>query len=185
MQIKRAIPFVLVTLLTSCCYASQVDKLSDGLLIHLTHPSPNGAKQVKLQVISDKVIHVTATPGDQFNGAPSLMAINIKGNTVKWDAAAHNKTVVLKTASLSVTVALNSGEVTFRDGAYSNIAFHWEEAAQTLRIGKRAGSFPGMLQQRYFHVTFVNRHTPAGPDTYTNTGKIITYNGIAKTVRAI
>ncbi|HEY9261160.1 TIM-barrel domain-containing protein [Chitinophaga sp.] len=117
MQIKRAIPIVLMTLLTSWCYASQVDKLADGLVIHLKQRAPNGAKQVRLQVVSDKVIHVTATPGDQFDTTPSLMAIDIKGNAIKWDSEEQTNAVVLKTASLTATVALQTGEVVFRDNA--------------------------------------------------------------------
>ncbi|WP_089895922.1 glycoside hydrolase family 31 protein [Chitinophaga arvensicola] len=117
MQIKRAIPIVLMTLLTSWCYAGQVDKLSDGLLIHLKNPAPNGVRQVKLQVISDKVIHVTATADEHFNGSPSLMAIDIQGNSVKWDSEEHPGTVTLTTASLTATVALHTGEVEFRDKA--------------------------------------------------------------------
>lgn len=117
MQIKRAITFVLMMLVTGWCYAGQIERLADGLLIHLKQPAPNGARLVKLQVVSDKVIHVTAAPGDHFNGAPSLMAVDIQGNTVKWDSEENNETVTLKTASLSATVALNTGEVVFRDNA--------------------------------------------------------------------
>ncbi|PSL46180.1 alpha-D-xyloside xylohydrolase [Chitinophaga niastensis] len=115
MQTKRTISLVLFTLLTSWCYAGQVDKLADGLLIHLKQPAHNGARQVKLQVISDKVIHVSATAGDNFNGSPSLMAVDVHCNAVKWDSEENNETVVLKTNSLTASVALNTGEVVFSD----------------------------------------------------------------------
>lgn len=117
MLIKRAIPIVLMTFLTSWCYAGQVEKLSDGLLIHLKNPARNGARQVKLQVVSDKVIHVTATPDDHFNGAPSLMAVDAGGNAIKWNSEENNESVTLKTNSITATVALNTGEVVFRDKA--------------------------------------------------------------------
>jgi alpha-D-xyloside xylohydrolase len=117
MQINRAIPIVLMTFLTSWCYAGQVEKLSDGLLIHLKNPARNGARQVKLQVVSDKVIHVTATPDDRFTGSPSLMAVDAHGNAIKWDSEEKNETVTLKTASITATVALNTGAVVFRDKA--------------------------------------------------------------------
>jgi alpha-D-xyloside xylohydrolase len=73
----------------------------------------------------------------------------------------------------------------YEKGAFSNIPFHWDETAQTLRIGQREGKFPGMLQQRHFLVIFVGKNTPAGPDTGNKNGKMITYNGTATTVRAI
>ncbi|MGF6847583.1 hypothetical protein QFZ51_002818 [Chitinophaga sp. W3I9] len=140
MHIKRAIPIVLMTFLTSWCYAGQVEKLSDGLLIHLKNPAPNGARQVKLQVVSDKVIHVTATPDDHFTGSPSLMAVDAQGNSIKWDSEERNETVTLKTASITTTVALNTGEVVFRDKAGNIIlqeqpgggkklypGYHWQQ----------------------------------------------------------
>ena len=38
----------------------------------------------------------------------------------------------------------------------------WNEAAKTLTIGKRQGSFPGMLDERTFNVIFVNKDKPVG-----------------------
>jgi alpha-D-xyloside xylohydrolase len=73
----------------------------------------------------------------------------------------------------------------YEKGAFSNISFKWNEAAKTLTIGQREGRFPGMLQQRYFLVTFVGKQNAAGPDINNKKGEMITYNGIAKTVRAI
>ncbi|CAL1517534.1 TIM-barrel domain-containing protein [Chitinophaga sp. MM2321] len=115
MQIKRTISLVLFTLMATWCYAGQVDKLADGLLIHLKQPALNGARQIKLRVVSDKIIHVSATAGDNFNGAPSLMAVNAGGDTVQWDSQENNKTAVLKTRALAVSVELTTGEVIFRD----------------------------------------------------------------------
>ncbi|NLR80726.1 TIM-barrel domain-containing protein [Chitinophaga eiseniae] len=117
MQIKRTIPIVLATLLTTGCFAGQVDKLSDGIVVHLKQPARNGARQIKLQVVSDRVIHVTATPGESFQGAPSLMAINKQGNSIQWDAAESTDNVTLSTASLIATVGLHTGEVRFSDKA--------------------------------------------------------------------
>lgn len=104
MQTKRAIPAVPATLLTMGCFASQADKLPDGIVVHLKQPASNGARQIKLQVVSDKVIHVTG--------------------------------------------------------------------------------FPRMQQQRYFDVVFMSKQQPGGPNHQQIAGKTITYNGIAKTVRA-
>jgi alpha-D-xyloside xylohydrolase len=43
----------------------------------------------------------------------------------------------------------------YEKGVYSTIPFHWDEARQSLTIGARKGSFPGMLQARTFRVVFV------------------------------
>jgi alpha-D-xyloside xylohydrolase len=72
----------------------------------------------------------------------------------------------------------------YEKGAFSRIRFTWNESARKLEIGAREGSFPGMLQQRYFRVTFVDRQHPATPDQHVKS-EMTTYNGIAKTIRAI
>lgn len=105
MQIKRAIQAVPAILLTVGCFAGDVDKLLDGIAGHLKQPACNGSRQIKLQVVSDKVIHVT--------------------------------------------------------------------------------SFPGMLLQRYFDIIYVSKQQPGGPANQYIAGKMITYNGIAKTVWAL
>jgi alpha-D-xyloside xylohydrolase len=42
----------------------------------------------------------------------------------------------------------------YEKGVHATIPFRWDEAAQTLTIGARMGSFPGMLNARTFRVVF-------------------------------
>ena len=51
----------------------------------------------------------------------------------------------------------------YEKGAYATIPMHWDDAARTLTLGERAGSFPGMLATRTFHVVVVD---PAHPQVY-------------------
>ena len=51
----------------------------------------------------------------------------------------------------------------YEKGAFSTIPIHWDDASRTLIIGDRAGSFPGMLEQRAFHVVVVD---PSHPHAY-------------------
>jgi alpha-D-xyloside xylohydrolase len=64
----------------------------------------------------------------------------------------------------------------YEKGAYSTIPIHWDEASRTLTIGDRSGSFPGMLEQRSFHVVVVD---PSHPHAYDPdaTGKVCEYAG--------
>ena len=45
----------------------------------------------------------------------------------------------------------------YENGKFSTIPFTWDESAQTLTIGEREGSFPGMLNERTFNVVFVDK----------------------------
>src|SRR5262245_10353512 len=48
-------------------------RLDDGVIVKIDQPQAGGAGNVKLQVVNDKIIHVTAAAGDSFAAAASLM----------------------------------------------------------------------------------------------------------------
>ena len=56
----------------------------------------------------------------------------------------------------------------YEQGIFSTIVFTWDDSERTLTIGERQGSFPGMLNERKFHLVFV------GPE---EVEKTVNYNG--------
>jgi hypothetical protein len=46
--------------------------------------------------------------------------------------------------------------------AFARIPILWNDGARTLSIGKRQGSFPGMLNERTFQVVLVAKGKPVG-----------------------
>jgi alpha-D-xyloside xylohydrolase len=50
----------------------------------------------------------------------------------------------------------------YEKGAFSEIPIHWNNTAHTLTVGPRAGSFPGMLDQRTFQFVFVTESNNTG-----------------------
>jgi alpha-D-xyloside xylohydrolase len=50
----------------------------------------------------------------------------------------------------------------YEKGAFAQIPIQWDDATRTLTIGRRAGSFPGMLGERTFQVVVVSKTKPAG-----------------------
>ncbi|MBV7531478.1 TIM-barrel domain-containing protein [Chitinophaga sp. sic0106] len=113
-MIKRTFPIALLTCITSWCYAGQIEKLTDGVLIRLDKPAKNGASQVRLQVMSDNIVHVTASPDKEISSTPSIMAVNATGNQAAWDYKDNGDFYTLTTKSLRVDVNKASGRVTFR-----------------------------------------------------------------------
>src|SRR5690349_6699376 len=73
-------------------------KLDDGILVKVAKPYPGGASRVRLQAVSDKIIHVTAGFTDSVS-ASSLIAIN-KKNNVKWEMVQSGDQLILKTDAL-------------------------------------------------------------------------------------
>jgi alpha-D-xyloside xylohydrolase len=70
----------------------------------------------------------------------------------------------------------------YEKGAYATIPIHWDDASQTLTIGARQGSFPGMLEHRTFNIVWVGEGHGVGVDPTDVPDKTVEYNGQALTV---
>lgn len=70
----------------------------------------------------------------------------------------------------------------YEKGAYSMINFKYDEAAKTLKINDRKGSFEGMLKERKFNIIPVNQSSPKvfDPDAK---GIVVKYNGTEQTIK--
>ena len=71
----------------------------------------------------------------------------------------------------------------YERGAYSTIPIHWDDSAQTLTIGDRRGSFPGMLEHRTFHAVIVRDGHGTGIVPGPQPDATIEYQGRATSVR--
>jgi alpha-D-xyloside xylohydrolase len=72
----------------------------------------------------------------------------------------------------------------YEKGAYSTIPIQWNEAKQTLTIGKRQGEFPGMLKQHTFHIVWVSPGNGVGVSSTATADAVVSYDGTALNVRA-
>lgn len=110
--------FIVLTLLHSACQekAHKYEKTEDGIEVTLA-AREDGVKRIKLQVVSDNIIHVIATPLDSFLNSPGLMVLpELKGNAT-WDVQETDKDVTVVTKNLRASVLLPSGEIVFTDTA--------------------------------------------------------------------
>lgn len=71
----------------------------------------------------------------------------------------------------------------YEKGAYSTITFKWNDKAQTVTIGKREGSFKGMIASRTFNIILVGANKGTGSEPSTRFDKTVTYNGKAIAVK--
>lgn len=86
----------------------------DGIIIYPDSNLSGGARAVRLQVVSDRIIRVTASPLKEFPAVKSLITLYTATNLV-WSAEKTGAQAVLKTASLSARVQLSTGAVQFFD----------------------------------------------------------------------
>jgi len=113
-----ALPVVPVVFLVILSFRKPFDiaftKLDDGIAVKVKHPTAGGAKNVKLQVVTDKIIHVTASATDSFSTTPSLMTVAKKRN-IAWKLVQQGDQLIIQTASLQAIVSQNTGDVYFTD----------------------------------------------------------------------
>ena len=72
----------------------------------------------------------------------------------------------------------------YEKGDYATIPILWNEAAQTLTIGKRHGSFRGMLKKRIIHVVWVSPDHGVGIPSTALPDAVVHYAGSALKVSA-
>lgn len=65
----------------------------------------------------------------------------------------------------------------YEKGLFAQIPFLWDDASRTLTIGDRAGSFPGMLDQRDFRIVVVDDDTESGYKPASKINKTVSYSG--------
>jgi alpha-D-xyloside xylohydrolase len=104
--------------------SAQVEKLNDGVLIHLAGAN---VKAIKLEVVSDRIIHVIKSPVDPIHKDTSLMVIignkgwtmypplSALGEKTEWSIDTKNNETTLTTAVLKVIVDLSTGRIKFHD----------------------------------------------------------------------
>jgi alpha-D-xyloside xylohydrolase len=71
----------------------------------------------------------------------------------------------------------------YEKGEYATIPISWNEAKQTLEIGKRTGEFPGMLKERTFNIVWVTKDHGAGVDITDKPDAVVHYTGNAVQVK--
>jgi len=101
----------IMLMLSAKTYGQQIEKLADGVILHLPGPA---VKAVQLRVISDKIIHVVSSPVDPVQKDTSLMMVPDKQKP-RWTIETKNGETILSTAMLKTVVQMSSGVVRFTD----------------------------------------------------------------------
>jgi len=88
-------------------------------------------------------------------------------------------------ADASFTIYEDEGDTyNYEMGQYAQIPLTWNDAAKTLTIGARAGSYSGMATSRTFNVVFVGANHGNGLAVTATADQAVTYNGSAVMVTA-
>ncbi|WP_111307909.1 TIM-barrel domain-containing protein [Confluentibacter sediminis] len=110
---KLYISLLTVILLTSCT-SKHFEKTNDGIVLSIFQPKDGGLNKLHLQVLGNELIHVSATPENEFPKDSSLIIVpNIK--TVLFNVSEEGDTITLSTETLKVLISIKDGGIKFKD----------------------------------------------------------------------
>lgn len=131
---KNMYPVLAILLLVSCAATTGYETTKDGIIVRLRQEKSEDTKAIRLQVINEKVIRVSATPERAFSTKPSLIAVFDTGLQIPDFKVKEEKgAVVLSTPVLNAQVNLTTGEVSFTDMAGNPILRENEGGGKTFR----------------------------------------------------
>ncbi|WP_250463570.1 TIM-barrel domain-containing protein [Microbulbifer litoralis] len=97
---------------TQAAAASNWQQTAHGAIVS---PSEGDFKKVRLQVIDDEIIRVTATPQQGFTNLPDTLMVTAKPQQAAFSVTEADGELVVKTGEISAEVDLASGEVEFKN----------------------------------------------------------------------
>ena len=160
-----AFVFISITLFTSTrSYAVPFSfiKIDNGVIVFPDPQFTLNTKAVKLQIIADNIIRVTASPQKEFPSVKSLITVYEKNSVVAWTIASTKETVTVKTKKLTAIVQLKTGAVSFFDLSGNKILAEKKPGGRSFEPTVFEG-------QRSYHITQAFQTTAA--DAYYGLGQ--------------
>ena len=115
-MIRKLIPTFLflglLAVVTSCGSDYTLD--ASRVTVKISHEKPGDARMVRLQVVGEKIIRVSATPDGAFADPASLVVLPQQGTT-EFTVSQDNDTVTVATSYINASVVTTTGEVWFTD----------------------------------------------------------------------
>ncbi|MBQ6878770.1 MAG: DUF5110 domain-containing protein [Bacteroidales bacterium] len=112
MKTKLTLFMLAFMALNACTGAFRQDE--SGVTVKVQDPAENGPALVRLEVMGEKLIHVSATPEKKFADPESLIIIPAQEQT-PFTVAQNGDTVTVATSSVKANVLASTGEVWFTD----------------------------------------------------------------------
>ena len=107
---------ILSGLLAVSCAAGKYEKSDRGVTVNLSPNKDNSVRKVRLQVLDDKIIRVSATPDKKFVADNSLVTVPQK-EKAEYTITETDSTVSVVTSEVTATVFLSTGDIKFYDKA--------------------------------------------------------------------
>lgn len=114
---QRIFPFFIlfISLLLLGCSSSTYNKTDEGITVKIINKDGVDTHTIRLQVINDRIIHVSATPENDFSADKSLITISELELSNEFEVSEDELFVTLSTDAVDAKVNKKTGEVAFFD----------------------------------------------------------------------
>lgn len=114
-MIRKKIHLLIAGMLLTACSTKQYQMIDNGVVVNVKQKNNTETRKVRLQVLGDELIRVSATPEKEFPKDSTLIIIpGIKGVPFTVDTS-HKDSVAIVTNKLRVLVSQNDGGVNFKN----------------------------------------------------------------------
>lgn len=105
---------IILSLLFSCGRAAY-QETGEGIIISLPPSDKSTPQLIKIEVEEENIFRVSAIPGKDFPERTSLSVLPQTGEVVPFTVTQSAGSVEISTASISASVSLSDGQITFSD----------------------------------------------------------------------
>ena len=106
---------ILFIIFSGCMYSGGYMKETDGIILKIKKSKETDARQIKVQVCTDNIIHILASAGNSFSTRPSLIVDKTNWQPVPWTVQENGEQVEISTAKITVRVHTGKGTISFYD----------------------------------------------------------------------
>ena len=113
MKMRRFLPVLIAGAVAAAC-GSDESQTEKGVTVQVKSGAENAPELVRLEVLGDKIIHVSATPESSFKDPESLIIVPGQAE-VEYDVHENGDTTMVETSAIKAYVLSSTGEVWFTD----------------------------------------------------------------------
>ncbi|MBN2180300.1 MAG: DUF4968 domain-containing protein [Sedimentisphaerales bacterium] len=107
--------FIISAALLSGCISQSYEKQADGIMIKLKKQKPSDPNILKVEVCSESIFHIIASPKQSFSDRQSLIVERHNWENVPYAIKEKGNTVNISTSKMTAKVSKKTGEISFYD----------------------------------------------------------------------
>jgi Alpha-glucosidases, family 31 of glycosyl hydrolases len=112
---KNILPVIIAASLLCSCNQNTWMKTESGIIVRLNDKTGHDARFLKIEPVSENIIHVIASPANKPSPDKSLCVISSPRPGLKYNVTISGDTLILSTSVLKAEVSLSTGQVIFRN----------------------------------------------------------------------